>query len=296
MEDSPGTVVDTGIARTVVVSAVPSSAPLIHDSSPSRDLAHRLAAQSVAALTGAAHIDVTLRSLCRHCGGAHGALSVVSPAGTGATVSLSRAPGRVVAVASLLGPIGVDIESVGRMTRAPVDAVALHPAEINALARLDPAARDRARTLHWTRKESLLKATGFGLRIPPASIHLGGIGVAAPVDGLSVDGTSGAGLSAARRSGAGTGGAGTSVARANGAHPIVRLIDAPNVLWRDLEEGRFSPVFADLGGWEAQHPPSTANDLVGSICVLRAAGSARGANDAQHRGADRGDQQHRHRE
>jgi hypothetical protein len=232
VDNSTGTAVGADIARTVVMSAVPSSAPIIQGSPPVRDLAHRLAAQAVATLTDVAPDDIALQSLCRHCGGAHGAMSVAWPAGTGVTVSLSRAPGLVVAVASLLGPIGVDIESVGRMMRAPVDAVALHPAEIDALARLDPAARDRARTLQWTRKEALLKATGFGLRIAPAGIHLGGIGVAAP------------------------------------ANSVVQLLEGPELLWNDLVQGGFTPVFVDLAGFEAQHP-HTHHDLVGSICVLR---------------------------
>jgi 4'-phosphopantetheinyl transferase len=246
VEDSSGSVVDADIAHTVVVSAVPSSATIVPGTPPVLDLAHRLATQAVAALIDVAPADISLQSLCRQCGGAHGAMSVASPASTGASVSLSRAPGLVVAVASLLGPIGVDIESVGRMMRAPVDAVALHPAEIESLARLDPAVRDRARTLQWTRKEALLKATGFGLRISPAAIHLGGIGVAAPASEARLDGTLG-----------------------TGASPV-QLLDAPETLWNDLDRGWFTPVFADLSGLETQHPHAD-RDLVGSICVLMAA-------------------------
>jgi hypothetical protein len=137
----------------------------------------------------------------------------------------------------LLGPIGIDIESVARMTRAPVDAVALHPLELDALAQLEPAVRDLARTVQWTRKEALLKATGFGLRIPPASIALSGLGDVV----------------------------------FDQSNEAVQVVDAPDLLWNDLDDGGFTPVFEDLRGVGARHPQSTAsvsNDLVGSLCVL----------------------------
>jgi 4'-phosphopantetheinyl transferase len=231
--------------RTSVMSANASSAPSAPGTSPgpdpthvsARDPAHQLAARAVAHLIGRPADDVVLRSLCRHCGGAHGALSVIAPVDTGVTVSLSRAPGVVVAAASLLGPIGIDIESVARMTRAPVDAVALHPLELDALAQLEPAVRDLARTVQWTRKEALLKATGFGLRIPPASIALSGLGDVV----------------------------------FDQSNEAVQVVDAPDLLWNDLDDGGFTPVFEDLRGVGARHPQSTAsvsNDLVGSLCVL----------------------------
>jgi hypothetical protein len=226
-------------------------------------------------------------------------------ASTGASVSLSRAPGLVVAVASLLGSIGVHIESMGRMMRAPVDAVGLHPAEIDSLARLDPAVRERARTIQWTRKEALLKATGFGLRIAPAAIDLGGIGVAAPANEVRLGGTFGTGASpvetvdAAARGG-GTFGKGASPEGTIGAHITVQLRDAPDTLRNDLDLGRFTPMFADPSGFAAHHPHAD-RVLVGSICEPRpddpaASTSARRADDTQYRGADGRDQQHRHRE
>jgi hypothetical protein len=237
---STGIVDAAGLSRTVVASVVPASIPNDDDSPTAPDRAHWLAAQAVAALVGCVADDVSLRSRCRHCGGAHGALSVASPAHSGVTVSLSRAPGFVVAVASHLGPIGIDIESVDRMLRAPVDSVALHPLEITALQALDPAQRDRARTLQWTRKEALLKATGFGLRIAPETVALSGLGSDATVGDEGLRGGTG------RKNRAGT----------------ITLMDAPDALRNDLDDGGFTPVFADLTGWSsARH--------VGSVCVLR---------------------------
>ena len=240
MDDSTGTVVAAGLPRTVVVSAIPASVPDNVHSPLAPNLAHRLAVQAVATLNECAVDDVSLQSLCRHCGGAHGALSVRSPANSGVTVSLSRAPGFVVAVASHLGPIGIDVESVDRMLRAPVDAVALHPLEITALEALDPSQRDRARTLQWTRKEALLKATGFGLRIAPETIALGGLGSAATAVGEARGGD----------------------ARGTLRVDTIELMEAPDLLWDDLDAGGFSPVFADLTGW-----PTGRH--VGSVCVLQ---------------------------
>ena len=249
VDDITGTVLAAVMPRTVVMTAVPASNPNIFGTTPTPNLARRLAAQAAAALIGCAVDDVVMRSLCRHCGGAHGSLFVDQPADSGVTVSLSRAPGLEIAVASHLGPIGIDIESVGRMLRAPVDSVALHPLEIDALVELDPGARDRARTVQWTRKEALLKSTGFGLRIAPDSIALSGVGEAAL------------------------------------AAPV-RILEAPDLLWDELTEGGFTPEFTDLGDWAPEHPepalspavshPDTSNsaelqvgaDVVGSLCVL----------------------------
>jgi 4'-phosphopantetheinyl transferase len=273
VDDITGTVLAAVMPRTVVMTAVPASTPNIFGTTPMPNPARRLAAQAVAALLGCAVVDVVIRSLCRHCGGAHGSLFVDQPANSGVTVSLSRAPGLEIAVASHLGPIGIDVESVGRMLRAPVDSVALHPLEIDALAQLDPGARDRARTVQWTRKEALLKATGFGLRIAPDSIALSGLGEAAlPARVVSgsekVSGTEKIG--------------------------IIEILEAPDLLWDELTEGGFVPEFTDLGDWAPEHPESASNpavshpdtsnsaelqvgaDVVGSLCVLHTR-SARGA-------------------
>lgn len=70
--------------------------------------------------------------------------------------------------------VGVDVE-----TLRPVDdalalaATVFTPAERQALAELPRGARDRAFLRGWTRKEACVKAVGAGLRIDPASFHVG---------------------------------------------------------------------------------------------------------------------------
>jgi len=79
-------------------------------------------------------------------------------------VSLSRAGDLVVVAVSESGSVGVDIERLAAPRFAGFDAVALHHCE------LAPSLDTRAAT--WVRKESLLKATGDGLRVDPRQIWL----------------------------------------------------------------------------------------------------------------------------
>ena len=76
-------------------------------------------------------------------------------------VSLSRTPGLVVAAVSTAGPVGVDVEEVGRAAFPGFDDVAAHPQEGSG----DP-------TVSWVRKEAVLKATGWGLAIDPRGVRL----------------------------------------------------------------------------------------------------------------------------
>ncbi|WP_165942151.1 4'-phosphopantetheinyl transferase family protein [Luteimonas arsenica] len=78
--------------------------------------------------------------------------------------SLSHA-GRCVAVAATAtGPVGIDIEADAR-ARGMHDIAArvAHPEELQSLAGLPAADRDRALLRLWVRKEALLKAAGIGL-------------------------------------------------------------------------------------------------------------------------------------
>jgi 4'-phosphopantetheinyl transferase len=84
--------------------------------------------------------------------------------------SLSRARGLgLIAVGAR--PLGVDIEAVDAQPfDAALAARILSPDELAALTALPPDERARALLRAWTRKEALLKGTGDGLSVEPATI------------------------------------------------------------------------------------------------------------------------------
>jgi 4'-phosphopantetheinyl transferase len=62
-------------------------------------------------------------------------------------------------------PVGLDVEKVDpNLDADSVATVSLAPMEAAELAKYDPAARARAFTTYWTRKEAIVKATGDGIR------------------------------------------------------------------------------------------------------------------------------------
>lgn len=103
--------------------------------------AHVMARLVISELAGLPASSVRLHQTCRWCDGPHGRPYVDDPAEV--FVSWSHAGDRVVAAATYLGPLGVDVESVEAVARARID--------------------DDAAT--WVLKESLLKATGDGLTV-----------------------------------------------------------------------------------------------------------------------------------
>lgn len=77
-------------------------------------------------------------------------------------MSLSRA-GRLTVVAVCgAGPVGVDVEADGAADLPGFDRVALHPGEHSTAGN----------TVLWVRKESVLKATGHGLRVEPSQLRV----------------------------------------------------------------------------------------------------------------------------
>jgi 4'-phosphopantetheinyl transferase len=127
----------------------------------------------VAELSGVEPIDVRLGYTCALCGEAHGRPIVTAPrAAMRVHVSLTHAGQRVVVAASTGAPVGVDVEPIAATGFDGFDAVALTPEERRSLRRLDERARTAARATYWARKEALLKASGEGLTLDPATVEL----------------------------------------------------------------------------------------------------------------------------
>ena len=153
-----------------------ASAPLVlvalreRATTPAGDRA--LLVDAVAEATGVAPTEVEVTQWCARCGGDHGRPILVrcGERGTdGIDLSLSRA-GRSVAIAvSFAGPVGIDIESVAAASRSGFDDVAFGRAELDRLATDGSPA---LRTVMWTAKEAVLKATGHGLRVDPREIEV----------------------------------------------------------------------------------------------------------------------------
>ncbi|MEU4219502.1 4'-phosphopantetheinyl transferase superfamily protein [Actinoplanes sp. NPDC026623] len=126
----------------------------------------------VAAATGGDPFEVRLRRECPDCRRLHGRPEVV---GGTPNVSLSHSGDRVAVALCADGPVGVDVERVD--PGVDVDGMlpfVLDGAERAAFAEVHGRpARLRAFFACWTRKESVLKATGDGLRIPMADVTLG---------------------------------------------------------------------------------------------------------------------------
>lgn len=123
---------------------------------------------AVAQFSGVEASSVRVSARCAHCDRPHGKPTVTAPRmpdGGEIVVSKSRA-GEFVAVAvGCGGELGIDLESVSRMTRARVDEVAFAPRERDAIDDAPAAVRQSVRTEIFSLKEAYLKATGEGLRL-----------------------------------------------------------------------------------------------------------------------------------
>lgn len=129
-----------------------------------RELAGRLIRAAISGPDGSSS-DLHLVHRCPACGrGEHGRpiLSWGSEAGEAPFVSISRAGLLTVVAVSEVGPVGVDVEADGAAAFPGFDRVALHPRE--------PSTTND--TVVWVRKESVLKATGHGLRVEPSLLRV----------------------------------------------------------------------------------------------------------------------------
>lgn len=118
--------------------------------------------------TGTAPSELRLDVTCRRCGGAHGKPRLID-GDRPVSFSIAHAAGRVaIAVAGGIN-VGVDVEVSGARSAVDLTDLAtdiLSPVELNDYQRLEPSQRAHALGVWWTRKESVLKATGDGLTVP----------------------------------------------------------------------------------------------------------------------------------
>jgi 4'-phosphopantetheinyl transferase len=111
--------------------------------------------------------DVTLIA------GADGRRSAAAPGAAPVAISVSTCGETGIVAVAREGAVGVDVEDLGEV---PVGdrfvARVATPAERRTLETLDPAERQRALLVLWTRKEAYLKATGEGIGSRLASLDV----------------------------------------------------------------------------------------------------------------------------
>jgi phosphopantetheinyl transferase len=119
--------------------------------------------------------DVTVERHCANCDSREHGHPSAHRSGLPAvscSVSFSRTSGHAVAAALRGEAVGVDIESVARISSHPLDSVLLHPAERDQRDRLIPDDRARYLARLWVAKEALVKAVGIGLRVDLTQIRV----------------------------------------------------------------------------------------------------------------------------
>ena len=117
-------------------------------------LVGRVLLREIASLVAGVPADsLVVAALCPDCGGPHGAPAIE---GAHVHVSLARCATAVVAVASGIDRIGVDVEQLDGVGGDRVAAIEALTGE-RSLQR-------------WTRTEAVLKADGRGLRVDPADL------------------------------------------------------------------------------------------------------------------------------
>lgn len=143
------------------------------DTDRSRFLAGRVLLRLVVgAELGVPARSVPLETACWRCGAAHGKPRLAGPAGR-LSFSVAHAGERVMVAVACGATVGVDIEPVRLVASGPdLGAVALTDSERATVGALPEPEQPRAVATYWTRKEAVLKATGWGLAVHPASLSV----------------------------------------------------------------------------------------------------------------------------
>lgn len=119
-------------------------------------------------LLGTTPSELRLDVTCPRCGGEHGKPRLLGGDGS-VSFSIAHVAGRVAVAVADGTAVGVDVEAtVGRSAVDLTDLATdiLSPAELRDHQRIAPLRRAHALAVCWTRKESVLKATGDGLMVP----------------------------------------------------------------------------------------------------------------------------------
>ncbi|MDH2426856.1 4'-phosphopantetheinyl transferase superfamily protein [Sphaerisporangium sp. TRM90804] len=118
---------------------------------------------------GMAPEDVEVERSCGDCTRYHGKPYIMNIR-TPLHVSISHSADRVAVAVTESGPIGVDVERIPDVPLEELIRLGLSPAEKEIVLSLPEHMRHAAFTHYWSSKEAVLKATGHGLRIPPAQV------------------------------------------------------------------------------------------------------------------------------
>nr|DAC76741.1 TPA_exp: 4'-phosphopantetheinyl transferase [Streptomyces sp. NRRL F-4335] len=133
--------------------------------------AHALTRLAVSAQTGVPPHLLRFVRVCKTCAGPHGK-PALSDSPVPLELSLSHSGDRVAVALSRGGPVGVDVERIGDRWAESVDALSAE--ERRALDLLPAQRRAPGFFRYWARKEAVLKATGDGLVVNPATLTLSG--------------------------------------------------------------------------------------------------------------------------
>lgn len=131
-----------------------------------------LAKTVLADMVGAPPADVRFDRTCTRCARPHGKPRLAEPAAP-IHFSVSHSGDRICVAVTTRAPLGVDVEAISSLPQLERTARAvLTDGEFRRWATLPPGRQGIELVRAWTRKESLLKATGHGLALPMDGIEL----------------------------------------------------------------------------------------------------------------------------